>query len=173
MAQQAIQTKVLRITGYVTTTLVIILSLISLFADCVTITSVFGHEMAIFQGICSPSPKPESEEPKQSTIEKVPTKNLPITKTIPQTEYSILENQPQFVAFAKTHLSIQFQNIGGEEFVSLHISPQGHQSIIKAVVGSDTFEFESPTGTYSLSVLNIDYQSRTVSVQISKKQITP
>jgi len=160
--------------GILLSILSIIALLVGLLVDCMSIASTFGNKIPFLEEICSLSTEePKSEEPKQSTIEKVPTKNPPITKTIPQTEYSILENQPQFVAFAKTHLSIQFQNVGGEEFVSLSISPQGHQSIIKAVVGSDTFEFESSTGTYSLSVLNIDYQSRTISVQVSKKQITP
>lgn len=154
MAQQAIQSKFLIFTK-ITTPIVIILSLISLFADCVTITSIFGSEMAFLEGICSPSLE-ELEKHKQSKLE-------------PQTKYSILETQSQFVTFAKTQLSIQFQNYSGEEFVSLYISPQGHQSIVKAIVGNDTFEFKSSTGIYFLSVLNIDYQSRTVLVQVSQK----
>ncbi len=176
MAQSAIKAKILGYLKKITLkkitligTLIFILStifrIIPLFADCVTITSVFGNEMAIFQGICSPSPKPEQ----LPDINPTPTPPTP-PDVIPQTEYSIFENQPQFVAFAQTHLSIQFQNIGGEEFVSLSISPQGYQSTVYAIVGGKTIEFDSSTGRYSLSVLNIDYHAKTISVQVYQQQ---
>jgi len=158
-----LQWKFVHIIGYITTSIIVILSLISLFADCVTITSVFGDEMPIFQGICSPSPKPEQPSDIKANP---PTLSTQTPDAIPQTEYSIFENQPQFVAFAQTRLSIQFQNVAGEEFVSLSISPQGYQSTVYAIVGGKTIEFDSSTGKYSLSVLNIDYQAKTISVQV-------
>ena len=99
-----------------------------------------------------------------------PPPSTPTPDAIPQTEYSIFENQPQFIPFAQTRLSIQFQNVGGEEFVSLSISPQGKKSAVYAIVGGKTIEFDSSTGKYSLSVLNIDYQAKTISVQVYQQQ---
>jgi len=83
--------------------------------------------------------------------------------------YTLNEHQPQFVKEAKTSLSVVFQNIDGEEFVSLTIFPTGENSFIHAVLSGYTEEFKSTAGVFNVQILSIDYDNKKVVVQISRK----
>jgi len=82
-------------------------------------------------------------------------------------EYTIHESQPQFIEDAQTRLSIAFQDINGEKFISLYVSPQGSKSSTHAVLTGKTVEFESSKSVYYLQVLNIDYMDKKIIVQVS------
>jgi hypothetical protein len=84
-------------------------------------------------------------------------------------EYTINEHQPQFIKDAQTSLSVVFQNIDGEDFVSLNISPIGEQSFVRAVLSGNTEEFKSSVGVFNVQILSIDYSSKKVVVQVSRK----
>jgi hypothetical protein len=84
-------------------------------------------------------------------------------------EYTVHEHHPQFVKDAQTHLSVVFQDIDGEDFVTLNISPTGKKSSIRAVLSGYTEEFNSSVGVFNVQILNIDYDSKKVVVQISRK----
>jgi hypothetical protein len=83
--------------------------------------------------------------------------------------YTLNEHQPQFVKEAKTSLSVVFQNIDGEEFVRLTISPTGENSSIHAVLSGYTEEFKSSAGVFNVQILNIDYGNKNVMIQINRK----
>ncbi|MCP4353784.1 MAG: hypothetical protein GY795_50700 [Desulfobacterales bacterium] len=84
-------------------------------------------------------------------------------------EYTVNEHQPRFIKDAKTSLSVVFQNIEGEYFVSLNISPKGEKSSVRAVLSGYTEEFKSSVGVFNVQVLNIDYEKKKVVVQVSRK----
>ena len=83
--------------------------------------------------------------------------------------YTIYENQPLFIESAQTGLSVVYQNLDGEKFVSLIISPRGIESTVHAVLTGYTEEFESSTGIYNIQILSIDYDNKKVIVQVSRK----
>jgi len=84
-------------------------------------------------------------------------------------EYTMHEHQPQFVKDAQASLSVVFQNIDGEDFVSLNISPTGKKSSVRAVLSGYTEEFKSSAGFFNVQVLNIDYDNKKVVVQVIRK----
>jgi hypothetical protein len=100
-----------------------------------------------------------------------PIKEVPIEVPVPSipTQYTIHENQSQFVKDAQTTLSAVFQNQG---FVSLTIAPAGKASSVHAVLNGYTEEFTSSTGVFLVQVLNIDYNSKKIVVQVNRKLST-
>jgi hypothetical protein len=77
------------------------------------------------------------------------------------------ENQPQFIEEAETRLSITFN----EEYkiITLTIAPEGKQSSNHAALNGYTEEFISSAGVFLVHILNVDWDSRTVTVQVSRK----
>ncbi|MCI5122298.1 MAG: hypothetical protein D3908_14140 [Candidatus Electrothrix sp. AUS4] len=88
--------------------------------------------------------------------------------TIPR-QYTVAERQPLFIRDASTNLSIRFQNIEGEEFVSLNISPTGKKLSVRPVLRGYTEAFTSSEGVFNIQILDIDYTNRKVAVQVSRK----
>ncbi len=88
-----------------------------------------------------------------------------INARTPQQSYK----KAQFIEAAKTRLSVAFHNIGGEETSGVTIVPAGKDSIVLPTVGSGSQEFASSTGVFLVHVLNVDWNSRTVTVQVSRK----
>ncbi|MCI5209190.1 MAG: hypothetical protein D3910_10435 [Candidatus Electrothrix sp. ATG2] len=84
-------------------------------------------------------------------------------------EYTVREHQPQFVKDAQISLSVVFQKIQGESFVSLNTSPVGEKTSVRAVLNGYTEEFKSSAGVFNVQVLNIDYDSKKVVLQINRK----
>ena len=111
----------------------------------------------------------------QPTKEVTANKNVSkIKNTVDKTsakiyDYTIYENQPLFIESAQTGLSVVCQNLYGEKFVSLTISPRGVESTVHAVLTGYTEEFESSTGIYNIQILSIDYDNKKVIVQVSRK----
>ena len=111
-------------------------------------------------------PKVETSQSKsapkieQQHVEKAKPPSGPFSATIH-------ENQTQFIEEAKTRLSIIFN----EEYkiVTLTIAPDGKQSLNLAVLNGYTEEFTSSTGVFLVHILNVDWDSRTVTVQVSRK----
>jgi hypothetical protein len=77
------------------------------------------------------------------------------------------ENKTQFVEAAKTGLSITFN----EEYkiVTLTIAPDGKQASNRAVLNGYTEEFTSSAGVFLVHILHVDWDSRTVTVQVNRK----
>ncbi|CAK8721107.1 hypothetical protein GKODMF_12725 [Candidatus Electrothrix gigas] len=89
--------------------------------------------------------------------------------TVPQ-QYTIAEHQPLFTQEARTNLSVTFQNIEGQEFVSLNIAPEGEKSSVRAALRGYTEKFTSSAGVFHVQILDIDYKKRKVVVQVSRKK---
>jgi hypothetical protein len=81
---------------------------------------------------------------------------------------TIGENKSQRIEEAETNLSIIFNK--EYEIVTLTISPDGKQSSNRAVLNGYTEEFTSSAGVFLVNVLNVDWNSRTVTVQVSRKR---
>ncbi len=120
----------------------------------------------------TPQPEPKAISPK---IETPPAKPAALKPSVfhkakeadgPQ-ECTIGENKSQRIEEAETDLSIIFN----EEYkiVTLTISPDGKEQITLPTVGSGSKEFASSTGTFQLHILNVDWNSRTITVQVSRK----
>ncbi|MCP4110654.1 MAG: hypothetical protein GY749_34880 [Desulfobacteraceae bacterium] len=123
------------------------------------IVAVAPNEVRVLIGLEKaqekPSPAPKLDNPRFSYV--------------PPIKYIVNENQPQFVKDAQTSLSVVFQNIGGEYFVTLNISPTGEISSARAVLIGYTEQFESSTGVYNIQVLSIDYDNKKIVVQVSRE----
>ena len=128
----------------------------------------------------APTPQPESKaiSPK---IETPPVKPASVPKPKPPVihkavqepadpqEYTIGENKSELVKEAKARLSVSFHDDTGEITAKITISPAGKDSIVLPTVGIGSQEFASSTGVFLVHVLNVDWNSRTVTVQVSRK----
>ena len=125
---------------------------------------------------------PSVPAPQQTPEQAQPRSVIPPSKAVPTIEQqhiekpkppsgpfaaTLHENQPQFIEAAKTGLSIIFN----EEYniVTLTIAPDGRQSSNHAVLNGYSEEFTSSAGVFLVHVLNADWNSRTVTVQVSRK----
>jgi hypothetical protein len=93
---------------------------------------------------------------------------IPVVPPAP-TEYTIHDNQSCFVEEAKTNLSVAFQDIDGQEFVRLTIAPIGKKTSFRAILNGYTEEFTSSAGVFLVQILNVDYDNKKVSIQVSRK----
>jgi len=100
--------------------------------------------------------------------ERTPVTNEDTNASYPPSTYIIHEHQPRYVTDAQANLSVTFQNLDGEHFVSLTISAVGKRSSVHAVLNGYTEEFQSETGVFYVQVLSIDYANKKVVVQISR-----
>jgi outer membrane biosynthesis protein TonB len=127
----------------------------------------------------TPQPEPKAILPK---IETPPVKPAAVPKPKPPVihqavqepadpqEYTIGENKSEFAKEAKARLSVSFHDDTGEITAKITISPAGKDSIVLPTVGSGSQEFASSTGVFLVHVLNVDWNSRTVTVQVSRKE---
>ena len=126
----------------------------------------------------TPQPEPKTIPPK---IETPPVKPAAVPKPKPPVihkavqepadpqEYTIGENKSELVKEAKARLSVSFHDDTGEIIAKITISPAGKDSIVLPTVGIGSQEFASSTGVFLVHVLNVDWNSRTVTVQVSRK----
>ncbi|MCW5205372.1 hypothetical protein VU08_00340 [Desulfobulbus sp. F5] len=112
----------------------------------------------------SPTPAESAAEPKP----KPPVVHTAKEPAVPY-ECTIGDNKSEFVEEANTNLSVKFHNIGGEDTAIVTITPDVKEQIILPTVGSGSKEFSSSTGIFLFHVLNVDWNSRTVTVQVSRK----
>ena len=115
--------------------------------------------------------KPASSKPAKpaAAVQQPPSIHEEKEPSVPQ-EYTIGENKSEFVKEANTRLSVAFHNIGSEETASVTIAPSGKNAIILPTVGGGSSkEFTSSTGIFLISVLNVNWNSRTITVQVSRK----
>ena len=129
----------------------------------------------------APTPQPESKviPPK---IETPPVKPAEVPKPKPPVihqavqepadpqEYTIGENKSELVKEAKARLSVSFHDDTGEITAKITISPAGKEKITLPTVGIGSKEFASSTGVFLVHVLNVNWNSRTVTVQVSRKE---
>lgn len=127
----------------------------------------------------APAPQPEIIPPK---IEKPSVKPAAVPKPKPPViheaaqesadpqEYTIGENKSELVKEAKTRLSVSFHDDTGATTAKITIAPAGKESIVLSTVGSGSQEFASSTGVFLVHVLNVDWNSRAVMVQVSRKE---
>jgi outer membrane biosynthesis protein TonB len=126
----------------------------------------------------TPQPEPKAISPK---IETPPAKTAAVPKPKPPVihqavqepadpqEYTIGENKSEFAKEAKARLSVSFHDDTGEITAKITISPAGKDSIVLPTVGIGSQEFASSAGVFLVHVLNVDWNSRTVTVQVSRK----
>ena len=124
-------------------------------------------------------PEPKTIPPK---IETPPVKPAAVPKPKPPVihqavqepadpqEYTIGENKSELVKEAKARLSVSFHDDTGEITAKITISPAGKEEITLPTVGIGSKEFASSTGVFLVHVLNVDWDSRTVTVQVSRKE---
>jgi len=89
-------------------------------------------------------------------------------QAVPQ-NYTLIEHQPLFAREARTNLSVLFQTIEGEEFVSLNIAPAGREASVRPVLRGYTEDFTSSDGVFNVQILDIDYSRRKVAIYVSRK----
>jgi hypothetical protein len=171
----------------------VIIALLSLVVAVIAVAvTVTTPELRIFFGLKegnTPAPSPTPAAPTQSMpVPQLKLKTIPQkieTPTVKQAAVSkppviyeakepagpkkctIGENKSQRIEEAKTNLSIIFNE--EYEIVTLTISPDGKQSSNRAMLNGYTEEFTSSTGIFLVHVLNVDWNSRTVTVQVSRK----
>jgi hypothetical protein len=112
-------------------------------------------------------PKIETPPVRQTAVPKPPVIHKAKESAGPQ-ECTIGDNKSQRIEEAETNLSIIFN----EEYdiVTLTISPDGKQSSNRAVLNGYTEEFTSSAGVFLVHVLNVDWNRRTATVQVSRKR---
>lgn len=93
--------------------------------------------------------------------------NLPVVQPAGPQEYIIGENKSEFIKEANAGLSVAFHD--EYKTASITIAPAGKQAVVRPVLNGYTEEFTSSTGTFLVNVLNVDWDSRTVTVQVSRK----
>ncbi len=79
------------------------------------------------------------------------------------------ENQPQLIDAAKTSLTAAFYNNTGAITAKLTITPDIKEQITLPTVGIGSKEFASSTGVFLVHIFNVDWNSRTITVQVSRK----
>ncbi|MCI5137553.1 MAG: hypothetical protein D3922_03865 [Candidatus Electrothrix sp. AR1] len=151
----------------------VVFTLIALIIGFLTLVATFTvPEIRDFFGMeekfVSPPPKvfPLPEPKSTPSAQKVPAE-VPVPPA--PTEYAIHDNQSRFVEQAQTTLSVAFQNIEGQEFVRLIISPIGKKSSRHAMLTGDTEEFTSSAGVFLVQMLTIDYDDKKVVIQVNRK----
>jgi len=92
----------------------------------------------------------------------------PLPTPVP-TEYTLAEHKRQIAKEANTALSFSFQHVGGVSLVSLIISPVGKSPLTRAMLNGSNTEFTSSTGIFLVTVLDIDWEGKIVTVQVSRK----
>lgn len=112
-------------------------------------------------------PKIETPPVRQTAVPKPPVIHKEKEPAGPQ-EYTIGENKSQRIEEAKTNLAIIFNE--EYEIVTLIISPDGKEQITLPTVGIGSKEFASSAGIFLVHVLNVDWSSRTATVQVSRKR---
>jgi hypothetical protein len=138
---------------------------VAVIAVAVTVTT---PELRSFFGLKegdtpAPSPIPAAPaQPIQQHVENTKPPSGPFSATLH-------ENQPQFIEAAKSSLTAAFYNNTGEITAKLIITPDIKEQIILPTVGSGSKEFVSSAGVFLVHILNVDWDNRTVMVQVSKK----
>lgn len=123
--------------------------------------------------VSAPQQKPEPARPRIETPPSKPVLKIQqqhVEKPKPSSgpfSATLHENQPQSIKEAKTSLSIIFNK--EYNIVTLTIAPDGKQTPNRAVENGYVEEFTSSAGDFLVHVLNVDWSSRTVTVQVSRK----
>jgi hypothetical protein len=104
---------------------------------------------------------------KQAAVSKPPVIHKAKEPAGPK-KCTIGDNKSQRIEEAETDLSIIFNE--KYDIVTLTISPDGQEQITLPTVGIGSKEFASSTGVFLIHVLNVDWNRRTVTVQVSRKR---
>ncbi len=151
----------------------IVFTIIALIIATLTLVATFTvPEIRDFFGLEEESVSPPPEvRPVPEPQTAPPVQKVPAEVLVPPapTEYAILDNQSRFVKEAKTNLSVAFQDIEGQEFVRLIISPIGKKSSRHAMLTGDAEEFTSSAGVFLVQILTIDYDDKKVVIQVNRK----
>lgn len=114
-------------------------------------------------------PKPETQPTESAGVQQAPAAHEAVKEPIGPQEYTLGENKSELIQEAKTKLSVAFRNIGGKEIARVTITPDVNEQIILPTVGIGSKEVSSSTGVFLVQILNVDWDSRTVTVQVSRK----
>ncbi|WP_417913457.1 hypothetical protein [Candidatus Electronema sp. TJ] len=102
--------------------------------------------------------------------EPVTQKQLPAAKAKLPFPCVLHENEPQPVELADAYLSFSVERFKKESIISLHIAPNGRPSSNHAVWTGDSAKFSSAAGNFLVSILSVNADAKTISVQVSKAQ---
>lgn len=120
-------------------------------------------------------PEVEARTPEEDLGRRdAPTSNgqlQPPTSTLRQQSVTLSRaSRSQFVAFAKTNLSVAFRAVAGEKLATLTITPQGGQSISQAVLGTGvSLDTSSNAGEFRVTVTQLELDAGRISLLIEKK----
>jgi len=111
--------------------------------------------------------KPPIRAEKQSPPESLTRRSAPtIPHTEPPWEFGLEDGEQKVILSGRVTLSIQFNNVAGEEFPTLRLSV-GDESTPHALLGAgERFKFSSKGRPYYVSVLSIDQSSKTVRIRV-------
>jgi hypothetical protein len=112
--------------------------------------------------------------PQQTAPEKVAVADAPLNSAPPTPEVATTQAVAPIVlhhgeTYSAENISITalFNNIGGEVFVTLRITPDNAATFNKPVMGGETFEISTSAGDFELSVLSLDNATQTVTVKLN------
>jgi hypothetical protein len=114
--------------------------------------------------------------PQQTAPEKVAVADAPLNPAPPAPEVSTTQAVAPIVlhhgeTYSAESISIAalFNNIGGEVFVTLRITPDNAETLNKPVVGGETFTIPTSAGDFLLSVLSLDTTQQTLTVKLNRQ----
>ncbi len=125
------------------------------------------------QTLPQPSPTPAASAPPVPVPQPKPEQTRPSIATPPSGPFSatLHENQPQLIEAAKTSLTAAFYDDTGDITAKLTIAPDVAEQITIPTVGSGSKEFYSSAGSFFVHILNVDWNSRTITDSSLKAQI--
>jgi len=80
---------------------------------------------------------------------------------------TIAEGELQHIENADTDVSVIFQNMNGERYITLQIMPAGKDAIIRPVFGNQPVSFEPSGKKCTMQVAKIDFANKTAKLMAS------
>lgn len=84
-------------------------------------------------------------------------------------QFTVTEGLPQFIDGPNTTVAVEFQSLGGEQFVTLRIIPQDSAPLVRAMTSAgDTIDFMSGAESYRVQVVAIDFSDKRIITRFTK-----
>ena len=82
----------------------------------------------------------------------------------------LADKQSRFSKLADADISAVFNNFQGRQFAKLTVAADGKEPVFLPIHGAgQSLTFASKTGEYIASIVNVDFDSKTLEVRVSKK----
>ncbi len=134
------------------------------------IVTLATPELRKIFGLEQEQPVPVVQETPSKPTAQTPTSVSNDNPSFSTEYYTLAEHKWQFVVELNTALSFSFESVSGVSIVSLVISPVGKTPLTRAMLNGRSHKFTSSSGVFIVTVLDIDWEGKTVAVQVSRKQ---